>query len=135
MRGINLLMAIKSPTEVERPGAPELETSPQRSGDWFRWLRKRIKLAFAGDDEELELANRTEISWRVYHNYHQLGILDAGEHRSFHLSKHGSLSACPCTEGDEVEYLLLPLNVRVHRVRIYRKRMAKDVEVYDMSVG
>ena len=128
-------MAIKLPSEVERPGDLPTETKPQRSGGWLRWLKKRIKLGLAGDDEELELLNKTEVSWRVYHNYHQLGIVDAGEQRVFRLSKYGSLSACPCAEGDEIEYLLLPLNVRVHQVHIYRRRMSKDVEVYDMSAA
>ncbi len=125
-------MAIASPPEVERP---PLETAPRRSGGWLRRLQQRIKLAFAGDDEELVLNNETAVSWRVYHNYHHLGIVDAGERRVFHLTKHGSLSARPWEEGEEVEYLVLPLSVRVQRVRIYRRRMSKEIEVYDMRIG
>ncbi len=48
------------------------------------------------------------------------------------MNKHGSLSVRPCEEGENVEYLVLPLDVRVHHVHIYRKRMGKDIEVYDM---
>ena len=112
-----------------------LETSPRRSGGWLRRLQRRIKLAFAGDDEELVLNNETSVAWRVYHNYHQLGIIDPDEHRVFHLVKHGSLSARPWEEGTEVEYLVLSLSANIRRVRIYRRQMAKDIEVYDMSVA
>jgi hypothetical protein len=128
-------MAIKIPPEIERPEELPTKTSPRRSGGWFRRLQQRIKLALAGDDEELMVENKTAVSWRVYHNYHQLGIIDADEHRIFHLSKHGSLSVRPYAEGADVEYLVLPLNGRVHRVRIYRRRMGKEIEVYDMRVA
>ena len=125
-------MAIKTSPEIERP---PLETSPRRSGGWFRRLQQRVKLAFAGDDEELVLQNRTDIAWRVYHNYHQLGIIDGGEQRIFHLNKHGSLSARPCEDGEQVEYLVLPLSLHVHHVHIYLRRMSKELEVYDMRVA
>ena len=75
------------------------------------------------------------LAWRVYHNYHQLGIIDGGEHRIFHLNKHGSFSVRPCEDGEQVEYLVLTLNVRVHHVHIYRRRMGKEIEVYDMRVA
>lgn len=125
-------MAITSP-EIDE--MPPLETSPRRSGGWLRRLQRRIKLAFAGDDEELVLKNETGVSWRVYHNYHQLGIIDADEQRIFHLLKHGSLSARPWEEGTEIEYLVLPLRTSIRHVRIYRRRLNKDIEVYDMSVA
>ena len=124
-------MAIKLPPMVE---PPPLQTAPQRSGGWLRRLQQRVRLAFAGDDEELVVENKTEVSWRVYHDYRQLGIIDAGERVVFHLVKHGSLSGRPCAEEENVEYLVLPLSVRVHRVRIYRRHMGKEVEVYDMRV-
>src|SRR5579859_7109673 len=125
-------MTIKSPYEVE---APPLETAPQRSGGWLRRLQRRVKLAFAGDDEEIEVENRTEVSWRVYHDYHQLGIIDRGERLIFHLVKHGSLSVRPSEEGDNVEYLVLPLSLKVHHVQIYRRRMGKELEVYEMRAA
>ncbi len=125
-------MAIKSPSRVE---TPPLETSPQRSGGWFRRLQQRVRLALVGDDEELVVENKTQVSWRVYHDYHQLGIIDADERCTFRLSKHGSLSVRPCAEGDEIEYLVLPLSIRMRRVHIYRRRMSKDVEVYDMRAA
>ncbi len=128
-------MAIKYAPEVERPGAPPLETKPRRSGGWFTRLQRRVKLALAGDDEELILENRTEVSWRVYHNYHQLGIIDAHEQRAFQLHKHGSLSVRQYADGDDVEYLVLPLKYNVTYVHIYRRQMGKDVEVYDLRVA
>jgi hypothetical protein len=128
-------MPITYPPEVGRSDAPPLETQPQRSGGWFRRLQKRVKLALAGDDEELTVENTTEISWRVYHNYHQLGIIDADERQTFRLHKHGSLSVHPCADGDDVEYLVLPLNTHIQRVRIYRRQISKDVEIYDMHAA
>jgi hypothetical protein len=120
---------------VDQRYAPPLKTSPKRSGGWFRRLQRRIGLALSGDDEELILENRTAISWRVYHNYHWLGIIDAGESQAFRLDKRGSLSVRPSEEEDEVEYLVLPLDLRMHRVRIYRRHLAKEVEVYDLRVA
>ena len=88
-----------------------------------------------GDDEELLVENSTQVSWRVYHNYHQLGIIDAGESRVFRLQKRGSFSVRPTADGDDVEYLVLSLTLRIHRVSIYRKRISKDLEVYDMRAA
>ena len=113
----------------------ERATSPRRSGGWFRRLQRRVKLALAGDDDKLVLENKTRVSWRVYHDYHQLGIIDAGEQRTFKLVKHGSLSARPYVEGENVEYLVLPLNQRVYRIFIYQRPMGQSIEVYDMRVA
>lgn len=129
-------MAIKYAPEVEHPDAPPLKTNPRRSGGgWFRRLQRRVKLALAGDDDELRVENKTAISWHVYHNYHQLGIVDAQEQRVFRLDKHGSLSVRPCADGDDVEYLVLDLSLRVHRVRIYRRRVSKEIEIYEMRAA
>jgi len=129
------MMAIIRDPEVNQPHAPPLKTSPERSGGWFRRLQRRIGLALAGDDEELILENQTAISWRAYHDYHWLGIIDPGESQTFRLDKRGSLSVRPSEEGDEVEYLVLPLDLHVHRVRIYHRHLAKAVEVYDLRVA
>jgi hypothetical protein len=128
-------MAIKYTPEVDRPGAQPLETKPRRSGGWFRRLQQRVKLALAANDEELIVENRTEVRWFVYQNFHKLGIIDAGELLVFHIHKHGSLSARPVAEGDEVEYLVLPLNYDVTYVHIYCRQIGKDVEVYDMRAA
>ena len=129
-------MAFKYIPEVEQPEAPPLKTNPQRSGGgWFRRLQRRVKLALAGNDDELRVENKTAISWLVYHNYHQLGIIDAQEQRVFKLNKHGSLSVRPYSGGDDVEYLILDLTMRIHRVDIYRRRMSKAIEIYDLRAS
>src|SRR5712692_7669918 len=102
-------MAIQYAPEVESPDAPPLKTKPQRSGGWFRRLQERVRLALAGDDEELRVDNKTEVSWRVYHDYHLLGIIDAGESRVYRLHKHGNLNVRPGADSSQVEYLVLPL--------------------------
>ena len=129
-------MAVKYVPEVEQPDAPPLKINPRRSGGgWFRRLQRRVKLALAGNDDELRVENKTAISWRVYHNYHQLGIIDAHEQRVFRMDKHGSLSVRPCADGDDVEYLVLDLSLRIHRVHIYRRRVSQDIDIYDMRVA
>lgn len=124
-------MAIYTPPEVDAPR----QTSPRRSSGWLRRYWQRVRLALRGDDELLVIENKTLVAWYVYHNYHQLGIIDAGEQRHFQLVKHGELSARPGIDGEEVEYLVLPLTVKVTRVRIYRRQMGKEIEVYDMRAA
>ncbi len=112
--------------------SPVLKPGPRRSGGWFRRLVGRVKLAMAGgDDDTLLVMNATSISWKIFHDYHLLGIIDAGERRDFQLTKRGSLNVRP-TGDEEVEYLLLPLTQHIHRVRIYRRSLSKEVEVYDL---
>ncbi len=76
--------------------------------------------------------NTTELAWRIYHDYHLLGIIDAHEERTFRLSKRGTLNVRPL-EGENVEYLVLSLNDSMHFVRIYRHHLGKNIEVYDMK--
>lgn len=125
-------MAIETIPDEE---TPPTRTSPRRSGGWFRRLWQRVRLAMAGDDDELMLENRTGISWRVYHDYHQLGIIDAGEYQVYRLARRGSLNVRPVVEGDEVEYLVLSLNERIRFVHIYRRQMGETMEIYDMRVA
>lgn len=129
-------MAIKYTPEVEQPDASSLKTNPLRSGGgWFRRLQHRVKPALAGDDDELKVENKTAISWRVYHNYHQLVMIDAHEQRIIQLDKHGSLSVRPCVDGDDVEYLMLNLSIRIHRVQIYPRRVGRVIEIYAMRTA
>ncbi|QBD77646.1 hypothetical protein EPA93_17245 [Ktedonosporobacter rubrisoli] len=127
-------MPITTLPQREQSEESILETSPQQSGRWLGRMLRRVKLAMEGDDDVLLLQNKTEISWRVYHNYHLLGIVDTREERAFKLSKHGMLNTCPLA-GENVDYLVLPLNQRIHRVRIYRRRFSNEVEVYDLATG
>ena len=125
-------MAIQTIPEVEPP-----PTENRSRGGWLGRLLRRVRLALGGDDELLLIENATAISWRVYHDYHQLTILDAGEEQVFHLVKHGTLNMRPCSgnEGESVEYLVTPLAVHVQRVRIYRRQLSKELEVYDLRVA
>ena len=128
-------MSVKYVPEIEQPDAPPLETKVRRSGGWFTREWHRIRLALASSDEELMLENKTQVSWRVYHDYHLLGVIDAGEYLVFRLHKHGLLNVRPSAEKEQVEYLVLPLNFNVTYVHIYRRQIAQNVEVYDMRVA
>jgi hypothetical protein len=121
--------------ETDRPDTQPTEIRPQRSGGWFTRLKRKVRLAFAGDDDELRVENATTIAWRVYHDYHQLGILDPHEERAFRLTKHGSLHVRPYLDEEPVDYLVLPLSLRVHHIRIYRRRVSKEIEVYDLKAA
>lgn len=118
--------------EVKQKETSAPETAPRRSGGWLRHLLHRVKLAFGGDSNALVVENNTLLSWRIYHDYHLLGIVDAKEERTFQVTKHGTLNVRPL-EGESVEYLLLALTDRIHYVRIYRLHLSKEVEVYDMQ--
>lgn len=125
-------MAIKIKPDVKEPAT---KTAPRRSGGWLRALQQRIRLALAGSDDELVLENKTGISWRAYHDYHWLGTIDAGERQTYKVEKRGTLNVRPSVDGDSIEYLVLPLDIRVHRVRIYQKHVAQDIEIYDMRAA
>jgi hypothetical protein len=129
-------MAITFPPEVEETSSLPIETKPQRRpGGWSLRPHPRVALNLGSDDELLMLENRTDIPWVVYHNYHQLGIIDPDELLVFHLYKHGSLQVRPCAKDDTVEYLVLALNYYVNQVYIYRGYMTKELEVYDMRAA
>ncbi len=121
-----------SSPEIEQLEAPPLETAPRRSGGWLRHLIRRVKLALSSDNEALLVENKTKLSWRIYRDYHLLGIVDTDEERTFHLTKHGTLNVRPL-EGENVEYLMLSLNDHMHHVRIYKRCLDKETEVYDMK--
>src|SRR5690348_7636858 len=113
-------MAIKIAPELE---PPPTQTQPERrrSDGWFTRLQHRVKLAMLGDDEELLVVNSTSLSWHVYHKFHLLGIVDAGETYTFRLRKRGNLNVRPSQESDATEYLVLDLNSQIQRVEIYRR--------------
>ncbi|GAC1400208.1 MAG: hypothetical protein NVS4B12_00840 [Ktedonobacteraceae bacterium] len=123
---------LNTTSEVKETERPPLETAPQRSGGWLRRLLRRTRLRFAGDNEALMVENITQLAWRIYHDYHLLGIIDANEACTFQLTKRGILNVRPL-EGENVEYLVLSLNDTIHYVRIYRRHLSKEVEVYDMQ--
>lgn len=124
-------MAIKIAPELE---PPPTRTAPERrrSDGWFTHLQRRVKLALAGDDEDLLVANSTAIPWHIYHTFHRLGLLSPGESALFHLSKHGNLNARPGLASDAAEYLVLDLTAKIQYVEIYQWSVGKDCDVYDM---
>ncbi len=126
-------MTITYAPEVEELETPSTETLPQRrAGGWSLKPQPRIGLNLGSDDEMLLLENKTQVSWMIYHNFHQLGIIDPGELLVFHLCKHGSLNVRPIDTNDTVEYLVLSLNYYVNQVNIYKRQIGKELEVYDM---
>jgi len=127
-------MAIEILPEAASPPT-QTQSERQRSGDWFAHIRQRVKLALAGDDEDLLVVNTTAISWYLYHTFHCLGLLDPGESALFHLRKNGNLNARPDLESDAVDYLVLDLTAQVQRVEIYRRTMGKELDIYDMRVA
>lgn len=125
-------MAITYVPTVDLP----TETQPKRQhGGWTPRPHPRIALGLGSDDELFLLQNETNVSWVVYHDFHQLGIIDPGELLAFHLWKHGTLSIRPCATRDSVEYILLKLNYDVDLVSIYKHAIAPGVEVYDMRIA
>ena len=129
-------MAIQISPELEPPPT-QTESERRRSDGWFTRLQRRIKLALSGDDEELLIVNNTAIRWYVYHKFHQLGMLDPGETRFFHLQKRGNLNARPDQEGqnDAVDYLVLDLTSQIERVEIYRRSIGQELDIYDMRAA
>ncbi len=126
-------MAITYAPEIEEIEAPPTETLPERQiGGWSPRPQPRIGLDLGSDDEMLLIENNTTISWSLYKDYHQLGIIDPGELLVFHICKHGTLNVRPLNTTDIVEYLVLPLNYFVNQVYIYRHSIDENVEVYDM---
>ncbi|MBA2682134.1 MAG: hypothetical protein H0U76_27545 [Ktedonobacteraceae bacterium] len=103
-------------------------------GGWIRVLRNLVRLGF-GSDDALVLENKTKIAWRVYHDYHMLVIIDPRERQTLKIEKRGTLNVRPVEDGEEIEYLVLSLDSRVHRISIYQRRMAANLEVYDMRAA
>ncbi len=126
-------MTIIYAPEIEEYEAPSTETLPERrTGGWSPRPEPRIGLDLGSDDEMLLIDNQTTISWIIYKDCHQLGIIDSGELLVFHLCKHGELNVRPINTKDTVEYLVLSLTYFVNHVHIFKRHFGKDVEVYDM---
>jgi hypothetical protein len=122
-------MPVLSPIEVDLP----TRTQPRRQrGGWRLDPEPRIALDQGSDDDLLLVQNTTSVSWMLYHNYRQLGIIDPHELLAFHLCKRGKLSIRPNTTEQAVEYIMLDLTYETNLVYIYRRPMAEGVEVYDM---
>jgi hypothetical protein len=126
-------MAITYVPEEEELDAPPTEPkTARRLGGWSLHPQPRVGLDMGSDDDMLMIENKTIISWVVYHNYHQLCVIDPSELLVFHLCKHGTLNVRPTGKEDTVEYLVLSLTYTVNLVHIYKRQMSKDLEIYDM---
>jgi len=129
-------MTITSAPEIEELDTPSTETLPERrAGGWSIRPQPRIGLDLGSDDEMLLIENETTISWTLYKDYHQLGIIDPGELLVFHLCKHGTLNVRPINTTDIVEYLVLSLNYFVNQIYIYKHYIDERIEVYDMRAS
>lgn len=125
------LQTILDPVEIS---PPETQTQPQRrSGGWTPFALPRIGLHLHSEGEQLLLANRTAISWVIYHKFHQLGVIDADETLLLSLPKYGSLSVRPHSTSDNAEFLVLPLHHSIQQVVIYRRTMGANMKIYDMK--
>lgn len=121
------------PVTITPETTPPLQQTEHHHDDgWLRRIIRHIRLALS-DDDYLWIDNQTPVSWRIYQDYHLLGIIDGQDRQRFHLIKRGSLNVCPITEAER-EYLIQPLTQRIRRVRIYRRQFAKTLEVYDLAV-
>jgi len=129
-------MTITYAPEIEELDTPSTETLPERrAGGWSIRPQPRIGLDLGSDDEMLLIENETTISWTLYKDYHQLGIIDPGELLVFHLCKHGTLNVRPINTTDIVEYLVLSLNYFVNQIYIYKHYIDERIEVYDMRAS
>ncbi|MGI8826791.1 MAG: hypothetical protein ACR2JC_14295 [Chloroflexota bacterium] len=57
----------------------------------FPWVKTAVSAPTY--DGQLLIANRTDLTWLVWHNYHSLGRLDAGDQRHVRLIRAGTISA------------------------------------------
>ncbi len=62
-----------------------------------------------------------------------LGVLEPHQQGSYRLRKRGTLNIRPAADGDGDEYLLLPLDRRIQRVRIFRQSFGQETILYGMS--
>ncbi len=129
-------MAISTETEADsKKQGSTTQTAPERFGGWLRRLGRRVRLGMGGEEEEVVVENATEIAWLLYQDFHEVGTIWPNEIQTFKLFKRGSLSARPVRSQNAVEYLVLPLSRHIQRIRIYRRQMAQELEVYDMQAA
>lgn len=97
------------------PG-PEPHLQPNRWRFYFPWTKTAVSAPTYNG--ELLIANRTDQTWLVWHNYHSLGLLDAGKERRVRLVRAGTLSARQLVAAADSEYLLLSLGPNLLGVEI-----------------
>ena len=95
-----------SETSAVPEARPHLQ--PHRWRFHFPWVKTAVSAPTYNG--ELLIANRTNQTWLLWHNYHSLGLLDAGNERHVRLVRAGTISARKLVADLDSEYLLLTLS-------------------------
>src|SRR5579884_1536277 len=95
---------------------PHPHLQPSRWQFRFPWVKTAVSApSYNG---ELLIVNRTRQRWLVWHNYHRLGLFDAGDIRHVRLVRAGTISARKLVTDVNSEYLLLALSPTLFGVEI-----------------
>lgn len=97
--------------DAAHPSAAVPEPRSHLQPDGWRYHFPWVKTAVSAPayNTALLIANRTEKSWLLWHNYHSLGLLEAGTERRVRVVRAGTLSARQLLAGPQAEYLLVSL--------------------------
>jgi hypothetical protein len=111
-RPIDRTIYVDSPLDGDRAPVATPEPHPYLQPDGWRFRFPWVKTAVSAPtyDGELLIANRTDATWLLWHNYHSLGLLDAGAERRVGLVRAGTVSARKLVADVNSEYLLLSLS-------------------------
>jgi hypothetical protein len=87
------------------------EPNPDLQQDRWRFYFPWVKTAVGAPayNDELLIANRTDRTWLLWHNFHSLGLLDAGDQRYVRVVRAGTISARELVAGPDTEYILASL--------------------------
>lgn len=108
-----------SPESGDPPSAmpePHPRLQPDRWRFHFPWVKTAVSAPIY--NRELLIANRTDRTWLVWHNYHNLGLLDAGTERHVRVVRAGTMSARELLADADSEYLLVSLTSEVQGIEI-----------------
>lgn len=116
------------PDQLDRPVTPPPvpETAPRLRPDRWRYRFPWVKTAVSAPiyDGQLIIANDTDFTWQIWHDYHSLGLVPPRSLRRRRLVKSGTVSArrLPAPVGEEYIFVsLIP--------------SAAEVRIVDISVG
>ncbi len=105
------MIFVEPPDEATHPSAAVPEPRSHLQPDGWRYHFPWVKTAVSAPayNSALLIANRTEKTWLLWHNYHSLGMLEAGTERRVRVVRAGTLSARQLLAGPQAEYLLVSL--------------------------
>lgn len=114
------MIYVEPPGEVGHPSAALPEPRSHLQPDGWRYHFPWVKTAVSAPayNTALLIANRTEKTWLLWHNYHSLGMLEAGIERRVRVVRTGTLSARQLLAGPQAEYLLVSLAYELVAVEI-----------------